>query len=193
MRRRRPGHSCIRGAQASPFWGVLDGLTCWVNGLLEQPRPAALPPFGDDEKFDLAGWPCPLVVCLLGPVEPDDREGPGRRRLNNWNSQYEALRTIGHRLIGVSSEPTAQQAAWLADVQGWPVFGDPELRLARSLDLPTDCDNGRRVYRPAAIVLERQRTVNVSCPADANDAEAITNWLSIGTVDQASEPVSASE
>jgi peroxiredoxin len=135
---------------------------------------------GDDE----AEW----VVYYLYPgasSEPDDvREGLLADRAQHFafSAERERLALHGVRVAGVSSQtPQEQFATITANRIDYVMFSDPDLALARTLDLPTLEHEGRSWYRRLTLLAHagviRWVFYPVESPA-ANPGQVIA-WMQI--------------
>lgn len=143
-------------------------------------------------ELDLADAAAGLLVLYVYPrtgrpgIEPPTGwdETPGARGCTPQSCGFRdhgaELRDLGATIVGLSAQRLDDQLE-AAKRLGLPhaVAGDPALRLADALDLPTFEFDGHRLYRRLALVAEGGRIVKVFYPVfppDENAAE-VAAWL----------------
>jgi peroxiredoxin len=97
-----------------------------------------------------------------------------------FRDHHAELRTLGADVIGLSAQPTAEQAAFAArEHLPFALLSDRALRLARALTLPTFEAGGMRLYKRITLVVEDAAIAKAFYPVfppDRNAADVIT-WL----------------
>lgn len=84
------------------------------------------------------------------------------------------------RVVGISAQTPAEQAEFAAREHiPFPLLGDPDLRLAAALSLPTFEVEGRTLYRRLTFVAEGGEIVKTFYPVFPPDRDAATvlAWL----------------
>lgn len=143
-------------------------------------------------ELDLAAEASHLLVLYVYPrtgrpgIEPpkDWDETPGARGCTPQSCGYrdhgDALLELGARVVGLSAQSIDDQREAAQRLRlRHAVAADPELRLARALDLPTFHFAGLRLYKRLSLVAEGGRIVKIFYPVfppDENAAEVVA-WL----------------
>jgi peroxiredoxin len=97
-----------------------------------------------------------------------------------FRDHYAELDALGARVAGLSSQTTEyQQEATERLRLPFPLFADPELRLAAALDLPTFTVGDMRLYRRLTLVARAGTIAKVFYPVFPPDqnAEEVLAWL----------------
>jgi peroxiredoxin len=109
------------------------------------------------------------------------RSSPGDAALAGGLEQsYPQLLVKGFHLIGVHAQAPEEQLQHMGSRQVDHILvADPELRLARSLGVPTCAEAGLRAYQRAVLVLERGRVIHAIHPVlePAWCASELLAWL----------------
>jgi peroxiredoxin/GNAT superfamily N-acetyltransferase len=91
-----------------------------------------------------------------------------------------ALAAAGARVVGLSSQSTAEQAEAAKRLHlPFPLLSDPSLRLARAIGLPTFEHEGKAYLRPITLVLDDGKITHVFYPVfppDRHPADVLA-WL----------------
>jgi len=90
------------------------------------------------------------------------------------------LEMLGARVAGLSAQSLDEQEEVAARLHlPYPVIADPELLLARELDLPTFTFEGVELYKRVALILARGRIEHVFYPVFPPDRNAamVVAWL----------------
>jgi peroxiredoxin len=97
-----------------------------------------------------------------------------------FRDAYGRLQELGAKLAGLSAQPLDDQLEFAErNAIPYPVIADPELRLGAALRLPTFEDDGMRLYRRLALVVESCAIAKVFYPVfppDENAVEVVA-WL----------------
>jgi peroxiredoxin len=118
------------------------------------------------------------------PVPEDWDAIPGARGCTpqscGFRDHAAELEALGARVAGLSAQTLAEQEEVTQRLRlPYPVIADPELRLARELDLPTFTFGGAELYKRVTLVFERGVVAGVFYPVfppDLNAAEVVA-WL----------------
>ena len=90
------------------------------------------------------------------------------------------LEQLGARVAGLSAQSIAEQEEAAQRLHlPYPVLADPELQLARELELPTFTFEGVELYKRVTLILAKGRVEHVFYPVfppDGNAAEVVA-WL----------------
>ncbi len=119
------------------------------------------------------------------PVPPGWDELPGARGCTpqscGFRDHAAELAAFGARVVGVSSQPLAEQEEFAARANmPFPIVSDEQFVLAATLFLPTFEFDGGRFYKRLALIAEDGVVVKVFYPVfppDRNAAEVL-DWLS---------------
>jgi peroxiredoxin len=90
------------------------------------------------------------------------------------------LEMLGARVAGLSAQSLEEQEEAAARLHiPYPVIADPELLLARELDLPTFSFEGVELYKRVTLILARGRIEHVFYPVFPPDRNAamVVAWL----------------
>jgi peroxiredoxin len=158
------------------------GPSAVVPGMREQLR----------SEFDLAPLAAKRLVAYLYPrtgvpgvALPDSWDDiPGARGCTPQSCSYrDALaefEQLGAAVVGISAQTAAEQAEFATREHiPFPLFSDPDLRLAAALRLPTFEVDGMRLYKRLTLVAEAGEIVKVFYPVfpPDRDAAAVLEWL----------------
>jgi peroxiredoxin len=118
------------------------------------------------------------------PVPVDWDMIPGARGCTpqscGFRDHAEELARLGARVAGLSAQPLVEQEEVAERLRlPYPVLADPELRLARSLGLPTFTFEGVELYKRVTLILARGAVEHVFYPVfppDRNAADVVA-WL----------------
>lgn len=141
---------------------------------------------------DLAALGAKRLVAYLYPRTgvpgvplPDGWDDiPGARGCTPQSCSYrDALaefEQLGVTVVGVSAQSSAEQAEFAAREHiPFPLLGDPGLRLAEALRLPTFEVEGMRLYKRLTLVAEAGEIVKAFYPVFPPDRDAaeVLGWL----------------
>jgi peroxiredoxin len=118
------------------------------------------------------------------PAPPGWDEIPGARGCTpqscGFRDRHAELRALGHEVFGLSSNPPAHQAEFVARMAiPYEMLSDERLVLADALRLPTFEHRGARLLKRLALVVDRGRIRRAFYPVFPPDrnAEVVTAWL----------------
>jgi len=109
---------------------------------------------------------------------------PGARGCTPQNCAFRdhaaELTRLGARLHGLSAQPLEHQREFAErESMPYPLLNDSELRLARTLGLPTFDVEGRRLYKRLTLVAREGRIEKVFYPVfpPGSDAAEVVAWF----------------
>jgi peroxiredoxin len=143
-------------------------------------------------RFDIGAAARELAVVYVyprtgvpGEPPPDGWDAiPGARGCTPQSRAFRdhvlELAAYGASVIGVSAQTASEQREFAAREHiPYPLLSDPDLRLARALDLPTFAAAGRRFYRRLSFVARSGRIAKVFYPVfpPQRNAADVLAWL----------------
>jgi peroxiredoxin len=97
-----------------------------------------------------------------------------------FRDHYEELRSLGADVLGLSAQSLADQREFAERVGlPYPILSDPDLELARAVDLPTFEVAGMTLYRRLTLIAREDRIEEAFYPVFPPDRNAadVAAWL----------------
>jgi peroxiredoxin len=98
----------------------------------------------------------------------------------SFRDSHAEITSLGAEVLGLSAQPMDEQRE-VAERLGlpYPLAGDPDLALARALDLPTFEFKGTRLYKRLTLIARHGTIAKVFYPVFPPDrnAEEVARWL----------------
>jgi peroxiredoxin len=135
-------------------------------------------------KERLVAYVYPRTGVLGQPLPAGWDDIPGARGCTPQSCAYRdslaEFEQVGATVVGISAQTAAEQQEFAEREHiPFPLLSDPELRLARELNLPTFEVDGMRLYRRLTLVAEAGRVVEALYPVFPPDRDAaeVLLWL----------------
>ncbi len=129
----------------------------------------------------------PLVIYIYPGSERSPADGEQTPLMDDaqhraFGEHRAALASRGYQVVGVSSQPVkAQRRSVLAGQLAQRLFSDPELQLARELELPTFELEGARWYERLTLIVKDGRIEKAFFPVASagRSAAQVIAWMQV--------------